>query len=252
MDDNDLSRRDLLRLARSGQDEGESEPDQDVGWKPGWDPVSEAERRRHRQEVRDQLGKISEPRERPVDVLEFLSSVKAPNEGGAEDSPTPASTGKGTIYVLRPPRALPEEDFLQACTRCGACGEACPHDAIEVAGPRFRGAQGTPMINPRRQPCLMCSDTPCVSACEPGALLYSLGLKMGTAQIQRHDCLAHQGSFCTTCSERCPVPGAIKVRDGKPEIRQAGCTGCGVCQHVCPAPINAVRIFPRKPPEVAR
>src|SRR4051794_30767256 len=31
---------------------------------------------------------------------------------------------------FRPPGALPEMGFLAACTRCGACTEACPPHAI--------------------------------------------------------------------------------------------------------------------------
>ena len=29
--------------------------------------------------------------------------------------------------ALRPPGALPEKDFLAACTRCGQCVQACPY-----------------------------------------------------------------------------------------------------------------------------
>ena len=33
--------------------------------------------------------------------------------------------------ALRPPGALPEDDFLSACVRCGLCVEACPYGARE-------------------------------------------------------------------------------------------------------------------------
>jgi ferredoxin len=60
-------------------------------------------------------------------------------------------------------------------------------------------------------------------------------------------CLAWQGSFCSVCVERCPVPGAIITEMGKPRIDPDLCTGCKICHDVCPAPKNAVFLVPRKP-----
>lgn len=59
-------------------------------------------------------------------------------------------------------------------------------------------------------------------------------------------CLAHQGSFCTVCSERCPEPGAILVEQGKPRVDPDHCTGCRICREVCPAPKNAVFLVARQ------
>lgn len=59
-------------------------------------------------------------------------------------------------------------------------------------------------------------------------------------------CLAHQGSFCSVCSERCPEPGAILVDRGKPRVDPDKCTGCRVCHEVCPAPKNAVFLVARQ------
>ena len=36
-------------------------------------------------------------------------------------------------YVLRPPGALKEKDFLKACIKCGQCVEACPYDTLKLA-----------------------------------------------------------------------------------------------------------------------
>lgn len=60
-------------------------------------------------------------------------------------------------------------------------------------------------------------------------------------------CLAYQGSFCSVCAERCPVPGAIVTELGKPRINPDLCTGCRICHDVCPAPKNAVFLIPKKP-----
>ncbi|MGL4399314.1 MAG: 4Fe-4S binding protein [Luteolibacter sp.] len=60
-------------------------------------------------------------------------------------------------------------------------------------------------------------------------------------------CLAHQGSFCSVCSERCPELGAIQTENGKPRINPEFCTGCKICHDVCPAPKNAVFFVSRAP-----
>lgn len=64
------------------------------------------------------------------------------------------------------------------------------------------------------------------------------------ARITMGSCLAHLGSFCTTCVERCPVPQAIGVVGHKPVIDPDICTGCGLCAQVCPAPQPAIRLLP--------
>lgn len=66
------------------------------------------------------------------------------------------------------------------------------------------------------------------------------------AIIQGRHCLAYQRSFCSTCSERCPVQGAIKTEMGIPQVVAGACTGCGICADVCPAPTNAILMMPVK------
>jgi Na+-translocating ferredoxin:NAD+ oxidoreductase RNF subunit RnfB len=65
------------------------------------------------------------------------------------------------------------------------------------------------------------------------------------AIIQGRHCLALT-SFCAACVERCPVAGAMKVQNGMPQVVADVCTGCGICQQVCPAPTNAVLMLPRQ------
>ena len=149
-----------------------------------------------------------------------------------------------TFPLLRPPGAIEESQFLHVCTRCNDCISACPHHAIVQAPIRYRQAAGTPMIDPIQSPCMMCPDMPCIAACESGALRPDVPVLMGTARIDTTTCLAHQRSFCTVCSEHCPVPCAIELSEGKPRINESKCTGCGVCQHVCPAPENAILLMP--------
>lgn len=149
-----------------------------------------------------------------------------------------------TVPIFRPPGAIEETSFLAGCTKCGECIDACPHDAIVKASNQFREAAGTPTILADHAACMMCRDFPCIAACEPNVLTSLVPPTMGTAKVTEHLCLAHHGTTCTVCSERCPVDNAITVVDGKPTVNESNCTGCGVCRYVCPAPENAILLMP--------
>jgi len=184
------------------------------------------------------------------------SSTPAPlNIGGIAIEPvaptrhTEASAAS-SLPVFRPPGAIEEQQFLAGCTKCSDCQDACPYDAIRKAPGRLGPIAGTPVIEADTAACLMCEDFPCIAACEPGVLQPLHPKLMGVAQVTQHLCLAHHGTTCTVCSERCPVEGAVRVVSGKPTVDEETCTGCGVCRFVCPAPENAILLMPtfRRPP----
>lgn len=192
--------------------------------------------------LRPMLDRLSEPLERAEAAA---GAVLAAEQRAATRGAAQAIAR--SFPVLRPPGAVAEPDFLAGCTRCGDCIRACPHAAIITAPERLRAVAGTPIIDPAHQPCLMCADTPCIAVCAPGVLRREPGQgvpAIGQARIQPIDCLAHQNGTCSSCSERCPVPGAIVLDQGRPRVVDALCTGCGVCHHVCPAPRNAVIMLP--------
>ncbi|WP_246112753.1 4Fe-4S dicluster domain-containing protein [Allorhodopirellula solitaria] len=169
--------------------------------------------------------------------------------GGINIDPVPATDLKRksvppTVPVFRPPGAIAESQFMSGCTRCGDCITACPYDAIVKAPERLGSVAGTPIIEADTAACMMCEDFPCIASCEPGVLVDSISPIMGTAQVTEHLCLAHHGTTCTVCSERCPVDSAISVTNGKPTVNEQVCTGCGVCRYVCPAPENAILLMP--------
>lgn len=158
-----------------------------------------------------------------------------------------------TFSVHRPPGAIEEVQFLAECTRCGDCIEACPHDAIVPAPVRLGDVAGSPVVEADRAACWMCDDFPCITSCQPHVLTNLLPPVMGTARVTAQLCIAHHGTTCSVCSERCPVEGAMYVEAGKPRVNEEACTGCGVCRYVCPAPENAILLMPvyarpRKPP----
>ncbi|MBI4389266.1 MAG: 4Fe-4S dicluster domain-containing protein [Nitrospinae bacterium] len=142
------------------------------------------------------------------------------------------------VPLLRPPGAVSERQFLQACTRCDACIHACPKDAIRKAPKSFGMlVLGTPYIDPMKNPCVMCDGLPCISACGDNALLPVPGgpadVRMGYAILDRAKCQAYGDTFCQQCVIDCPIPGAITQKDNKPIIHKDVCTGCGVCVRSC-------------------
>lgn len=64
----------------------------------------------------------------------------------------------------------------------------------------------------------------------------------GLVMVVRSACLAWGGTSCWTCSERCPVEGAITLDAGRPTIDVTRCDGCGECVAACPAPTNALKL----------
>jgi len=146
---------------------------------------------------------------------------------------------------LRPPGALPEREFLSTCIRCGKCSQSCPYGAIRIAG-LLDGIEimGTPIIRPRRTPCYLCMKCPPV--CPSGALKRSLQKKedvtMGIAVIDTKTCLAWQGTICRSCYDDCPILNEAITMDDKlqPVVHKNKCTGCGICENVCPADPAAI------------
>lgn len=157
----------------------------------------------------------------------------------------PASGGAAQRkpFQHRPPHAVPESEFLAGCTKCDACIQACPPHAIYRAPESEGQLAGFPIIDPESQPCLMCDDLPCVPACEAGVLRFEAPISMALAKVDTVACLAFNGIVCTVCAEHCPVENAITMEAGKPVIDSDICTGCGVCQYVCPAPGNAIQLL---------
>ena len=157
------------------------------------------------------------------------------------------------VPLLRPPGALSERAFLQACTRCDKCMHACPKDAI-LRVPKKMGflIMDTPYIDPIKVPCVMCDDLPCISACPDGALLPVPGgpadVEMGYAILDKKKCQAYGHTFCQQCIIDCPIPGAItQNREQQPIFHKDICTGCGVCVRSC-STVNipvAIKIKPQ-------
>ncbi|MEN8175125.1 MAG: ferredoxin-type protein NapG [Pseudomonadota bacterium] len=165
--------------------------------------------------------------------------------------------------AIRPPGALPEDDFLGACIRCGLCVRDCPYDILHLSELGDPIPLGTPYFVAREIPCEMCEDIPCVAACPTGALDHALtnidDARMGLAVlIDQETCLNFLGLRCEVCYRVCPlIDEAItlerqhNVRTGMharylPTVHSDTCTGCGKCEHACVLEEAAIKVLPEK------
>ena len=153
---------------------------------------------------------------------------------------------------LRPPFAVNELDFVLDCTRCDKCIEACQYDVL-FRLPARHGLQvaGSPAMDLLVRGCHMCSDWPCVNACEPGVLklLDQDGetppevVKLARVRINPKTCLPYLGPECGACAHACPVPGALEWDNGlRPVVNDELCTGCALCREACIVEPKAVDV----------
>jgi len=157
---------------------------------------------------------------------------------------------------IRPPYALSELEFLLACSRCGACTEACPHGVVfPLGGHLGPEVVGTPALDLLNHACRLCTDWPCVRACETGALALpdtedEAGLspppQLAHAAVDTAACLPYQGPECGVCAGSCPIEGALLWQGVKPLIDANHCTGCALCRAACIVDPKAITITSRQ------
>lgn len=140
-------------------------------------------------------------------------------------------------YLIRPPGAK-EDDFLSKCVRCGQCIKVCPNNALQLTVKGGVGSMFTPVLVPRTGNCDWDCNS-CGKVC-PTQAIPKLPIeekrlaKMGTAVVNTDTCIR-----CFICIIECPnkslVQGTIQGLRGKyPLVDATKCTGCGLCEFVCP------------------
>ena len=176
-----------------------------------------------------------------------------------------ATVGAKTTHgaLLRPPGSLIEDDFLDACLRCGECMKVCPTNALQPARLEA-GFEGlfSPVIVPRiggcEKECNLCGQVCPTGAVRKLPLTEKQYAVIGNAVIERNLCIAwEQLKLCLICDEVCPYD-AVEFRmvtDEKgtlqrPFVIEDKCVGCGQCENGCPVngpaaihitPVNEVR-----------
>jgi len=165
-----------------------------------------------------------------------------------------ATADRPALRFLRPPGALPEEEFLSHCIHCGQCGEVCPNRCIDYFGFENGVASlDTPYIIPREKACILCMK--CGDICPSGAIqpiprtaeAITAGVKMGRAVVDKRLCLSYQGKTCGVCYRACPLQD-VAITVGmleQPHITNQ-CVGCGLCERSCIQMPQAIRIVPNR------
>ena len=157
----------------------------------------------------------------------------------------------GSVHPIRPPWAIAEDDFVEICTRCAACIEACPTGLLVKGGGGFPEADFTPGRAP--EGCTFCGK--CLESCRDWALLRQPDeAPWALKAVFSEACLAAQKVVCRTCGEACEA-GAIRFPPrlggvSLPQLDAAACTGCGACLADCPT--TAIRIRPDSSRSIAQ
>ncbi len=151
---------------------------------------------------------------------------------------------------FRPPGALPEEDFLAACARCGQCVAACPSDTLHLADDWIGPRVGAPTLNPNKTPCTLChghDGLQCIAACPTDALqplTEARQIRIGRAVVDRERCLAFNDVVCRACWHACPFPDEAIRFDGRLRPHVTGrCVGCGLCTRACPTEQTSIPVL---------
>lgn len=159
----------------------------------------------------------------------------------------PVSAPAAPQTWLRPPGAVSESLFPDMCHRSGECVRVCPVQAIKMDPSAYK-AKGAPYIEPDEQACIVCENLACTTVCPTGALVPTTreSVRMGSALWHEDTCLRRDGGSCTICVDHCPLGAtAIVLREGRIEVIDGGCIGCGVCQHDCPTYPKSMTVIPR-------
>ncbi len=167
-------------------------------------------------------------------------------------------------FLVRPPGARGEADFLSRCVRCGECMKVCPTSGLQPSVLQS-GLEGlwTPTLVSRIGPCQFdcnaCGQVCPTTAIQPLALEVKRQTMIGTAYIDQRRCLPWaDGRNCIVCEEVCPVsPKAVVLEEAevargegerttvkRPRVIRPRCIGCGICEYKCPLPNEAaIRVY---------
>ncbi len=145
--------------------------------------------------------------------------------------------------LIRPPGAIPEEEFLNSCVRCSECMKVCITNTLQPSLLEG-GLEGlwTPRLDLRfaacEQTCNLCGKVCPTQAIRDLDLEEKKHAKIGTAMILKEKCLVwEQDKVCLICDEQCPYNAIVfETVEGfrRPFVIERKCNGCGFCELKCP------------------
>jgi ferredoxin len=156
---------------------------------------------------------------------------------------TPFTPLQGKHQMVRPPGALPEDEFLRTCIRCGECMKSCVTNTLQPCLWES-GLSGlwTPKMDLRfaacEQNCNVCGKVCPTQAIRSVSLEEKTHAKVGTAILLKERCLVWaQDKLCLICDEICPYNAIVfRTIEGyrRPVVIASKCNGCGFCETRCP------------------
>ena len=175
-----------------------------------------------------------------------------------------------SLRLVRPPGALPEDQFMQSCLRCNACVDICPVKGLSPANLMDGlGNIGTPALagycmvfreleKPGPEATSLWKKSrgqlgsedacfECIKVCPSGALraVNASHFQMGVAHVDKDLCKAWRYGNCTfPCITTCPFD-AISMTAG-PVIDENRCVGCNQCSVVCVVRPTAIKVEPKQ------
>ena len=204
------------------------------------------------------------PRQQKVDVSrrDLLVSVSA----GAVIAPVARiapDSYKLNPYLIRPPGAVAEAEFLRRCVRCGECMKVCIGQALHPAL-LDAGTIGlwTPLLIARlgycEFNCTLCGQVCPTGAIRPLPVEEKRKTIIGLAIFDKNRCLPFaRQEECMVCEEHCPTAEKAIVFDEQlvevggqvrslkiPRVLTDRCIGCGICETRCPLDgLSAIRVI---------
>ncbi|MFA9487236.1 MULTISPECIES: ferredoxin-type protein NapF [unclassified Mannheimia] len=120
----------------------------------------------------------------------------------------------------RPPFAAEEHLFLVACTGCGDCTQACPHNLIQIQ-------QKKAVLELDYMSCSLCGK--CAESCSTNALNIAFKRDTGLRPSVSNECLVKQNQLCTMCQDQC----SQQAISSNLMVNNELCNGCGECKISC-------------------
>lgn len=154
---------------------------------------------------------------------------------------------------LRLPWVTSEKQFIDQCTQCQDCIEACQPKII------VRDALGYPKVDFSQGECDFCHQ--CIKSCKQPFFTPAKTREFASSNYQRpwpalleisEQCLAKNSIYCQSCRDECHanavtfsyiVAGKTKVIP-QPSINLPDCDQCGACLSSCPQQAISFQIQP--------